>query len=182
MLMQFNRSEKRRTLIGFFIIVLLFVLTAIINEKAFGLELLTPIKDNFQISSGVGFREHPMGGNEHSIHKGIDIVGPLNCEIRTVADGIVITHWVPPNGWYKGHPVYGGMVIIQHDGFYSLYAHLSKTFIHEGQKVSAGETIGLQGNTGISTGEHLHFELIIDPQLFFVEALSKPIINPGYLE
>jgi len=180
--MDLNRNEKRRVIIGFFIIILLFIMTAFINEKAFGLELLSPIADEYNISSSIGFREPPMGGAEYSMHKGIDLVGPTHCEIRAVANGVIIEHWVPPNGWYKGHDVYGGMIIIKHDGFYSLYAHLSQTYIHEGQVIKAGDIIGRQGATGLVTGEHLHFELIIDPQLFFVPELTKSIQNPGYTE
>jgi murein DD-endopeptidase MepM/ murein hydrolase activator NlpD len=88
--------------------------------------------------------------------------------VRAAAAGIVAEHWPAPNGFYKGHPIFGGLVVIDHqEGTFTLYGHLSETFVHEGQRVEKGMIIGRQGNTGISTGEHLHFEVIVDPLSYF---------------
>ena len=74
---------------------------------------------------------------------------------------------------WKGHPIYGGLIEIQHyDGTSTRYAHLSKTLINEGSKVKQGDLIGLSGGepgkrgSGVSTGPHLHFEIILDIEYF----------------
>lgn len=99
-------------------------------------------------------------------HNGLDISSVWRAQVVAIADGLVREHWpvpgtpYPTGGTYDGHPVYGGMIILEHDdGSKSLYAHLSATYVHEGFRVKAGQIIGRIGNTGISTGEHLHFEL-----------------------
>jgi murein DD-endopeptidase MepM/ murein hydrolase activator NlpD len=78
---------------------------------------------------------------------------------------------------------YGNLVVLDHGGGYStLYGHVSKSLVREGQKVRAGETIALVGSTGRSTGPHLHFEIrynakAIDPE----RKLSKPGRSGDYL-
>lgn len=113
-----------------------------------------------KITSPYGLRKNPIentGGLENTQHNGIDLSGVYRAEIVAVADGVVKDHWRPE---WKGHDLYGGYIIIQHDdGRKSGYAHLSDSYIHEGQRVSAGETIGRMGNTGKSDGQHLHFIL-----------------------
>lgn len=105
-------------------------------------------------------------------HQGLDIAGVWHCGIVAIADGIVIDHYPPPGTVgprgevYKGHDTYGGMVVIRHDdGNESLYGHLSRTFVHIGQRVQAGKPIGRQGQTGKATGEHLHLELKVNGDL-----------------
>ena len=110
-------------------------------------------------------------------HQGIDIMGVEGAQIVAAADGVVVPanewiefndgpdiqggHWPAPDGHFKGHPVYGGLVIIRHaDGWHSLYAHLDQTWVHGGQHVTAGQLIGRQGSTGASRGAHLHMEII----------------------
>jgi len=126
--------------------------------------------DEFVVSSHFGYREPVMGGMEHGLklHRGLDLVGPANSEIKAIKAGVVVEHWPAPNGYFKGHPVYGGMVVIDHgDGQLSLYAHMKETLVVEGQRVSAGEVLGIQGSTGLSTGDHLHFEILMDPMSYF---------------
>jgi murein DD-endopeptidase MepM/ murein hydrolase activator NlpD len=128
---------------------------------------IIPPMESFRISSSFGFRENPMGGGEFNMHKGLDLVGPKNSPVIAVMDGVVVENWPPPNGYFKGHPIYGGLIIIKHaNGLYSLYAHLSKGFVKTNMKVKQGDAIGIQGSTGISTGDHLHFELLLDPSVF----------------
>jgi len=145
-----------------FYIVLLLLL--IVLMSGWSVDLVAPL-DRYRISSGTGYRNDPMGGaGESQLHKGIDIVGPHHAPVKAAAEGIIVEHWPAPNGYYKGHPIYGGLIVIDHlNGTYTLYAHLSVTDVTEGERVAAGQKIGRQGDTGITTGEHLHFEVIVNP-------------------
>ena len=126
------------------------------------------------ISSGTGYRMDPMGGGTESLHKGKDFAGVTGTPVKAVLDGVVAEHWLVP-GWhygkeYHGHPIMGGYIVIDHgDGLFSLYGHLSATFVHEDNWIEAGQVIGEVGNTGISTGPHLHFELVVDPLRYLEE-------------
>jgi murein DD-endopeptidase MepM/ murein hydrolase activator NlpD len=139
----------------------------ILAVAGWSLELLPPM-DSYWISSGSGYRDDPMGGKDESqLHKGIDMVGPHHAPIKAASSGVVVEHWPAPNGYFKGHPMYGGFVVIDHlNGIHTLYAHMSSTYVGEGDRVEAGQVIGRQGDTGISTGEHLHFEVIINPLIY----------------
>jgi len=114
-------------------------------------------------TSPFGERESPFTGRPAQ-HLGVDLFGKWKARILSVADGEVVEHWVP---WGTGHRVYGGMLRIRHDdGSEALYGHLSETFVHEKQRVTQGQLIARQGNTGKTTGrQHLHFELRVDGQL-----------------
>lgn len=86
-------------------------------------------------------------------HTGIDYACPTGTEILASADGTVTFVGNLDTG-------YGKYIRIQHpDGNVTLYAHLSKVFVREGQNVKQGQVIGLSGSTGNSTGPHLHFEM-----------------------
>lgn len=62
---------------------------------------------------------------------------------------------------------YGGYIVLQHDnGTYTVYAHMSRTNVHTGDKVKQGQKIGVIGDTGIATGVHLHFEIVLTPHNF----------------
>jgi len=103
------------------------------------------------ISSPFGPRIHPIYGAP-SFHTGIDIAVPEGTPVRAAASGTVTFA-----GWYEG---FGVLVVIDHgNGYESYYAHLSKLLVSAGQSVSAGDVIALSGNTGLSTGPHLHFEV-----------------------
>ena len=149
-------------------------------------EFIFPIhEDNFRkYSSHYGYRISPIFGLE-MLHGGIDILitrGTTKAQVVAVAPGVVVEHWPPPgtvrNGIrYNGHPVYGGYIVIDHgNGTKSHYAHLSSTEVFQGRdgkrvRVDQGTVIGRTGNTGLSTGEHLHFELYVngknvDPLLY----------------
>jgi len=128
--------------------------------------------DQLWVSSGTGYRMDPMGGidAEEKLHKGVDLVAVIGTPVRAALAGEVQEHWLPPGGPWKGHPVMGGMIVIDHgDGLLSIYGHLSATFIHEREYVEAGQVIGEVGNTGMSTGSHLHFELVVDPLRYLEE-------------
>ena len=98
------------------------------------------------LTSGYGWRWGRM-------HKGIDIAAPVGTPIVAASDGEVISA-----GWNSGG--YGNLVKLKHfDGSITLYAHNSKIFVRRGQRVVQGQQIAAMGNTGFSTGPHLHFEI-----------------------
>lgn len=105
-----------------------------------------------RITSGFGNRIYPFT-NEIFFHKGIDITGKDKTPIISTADGVVTDVWI----W---HRVYGKMIKIKHNsGFTTLYAHMDKTKVREGDKVKRGQVIGYMGDTGKSYGIHLHYEV-----------------------
>ncbi len=110
---------------------------------------LQPIPGN--VGSAFGNRIHPIFGVER-FHAGIDIAGNNGDPIRAAASGTVI-EVVSQTG-------YGNTVVINHgEGWTTLYAHLSTFAVSTGQQVNVGDVIGAVGNTGWSTGPHLHFEI-----------------------
>lgn len=137
-----------------------------------------PPLDNLIISSATGYRLDPMGGSTEALHKGLDLAAPIGTPVYAVLPGVVAEHWLVP-GWhhgkqYNGHPTFGAMIVIDHgEGLFTIYGHLSKTQVHEGNHVDAGDKIGEVGNTGISTGPHLHFELVIDPLIYLEERKTQ---------
>lgn len=118
----------------------------------------TPTKTSGSVSTGGGFT-HPAPGaiRTQGIHgyNGVDLAAAAGTSIRAAAGGSVIV--AKSSGWNGG---YGNYVVIKHgNGTQTLYAHLSAVYVGVGQAVDAGETIGTMGNTGKSTGTHLHFEV-----------------------
>ena len=104
-----------------------------------------PVNPGVRLTSSFG----PRWGR---IHKGLDLAGPKGTPIYATADGVV-TH----AGWQSG---YGLLVKIEHEfGVETRYAHQSKLRVKKGQRVSRGQQIGDMGNTGLSTGPHLHYEV-----------------------
>lgn len=124
------------------------------------------LEDYIRITSEYGYRHllnTNTGGSSSSEHKGLDLIGFPHARVTAVSDGTVVDHYPPPSRRFKGHPILGGMIKLKHtDGTYSVYGHLSSTYVSEygvGKYVTAGQVIGRTGNTGQSQGEHLHFEL-----------------------
>lgn len=106
------------------------------------------------ISSGFGYRADPFTGGA-AFHAGLDFRGPVGAPIYAAAAGTVSF-----TGVRQG---YGNCLEISHgNGLLTRYAHMSRIVARVGQKVDAGSTIGLIGNTGRSTGPHLHFEVRIN--------------------
>ncbi|MFJ4775624.1 M23 family metallopeptidase [Streptomyces sp. NPDC088762] len=94
-------------------------------------------------------------------HSGQDFAVPTGTPVKAAAAGTVVK--AGPNGGGDG-PAYGNAIVIKHaNNTYSQYAHLSKIQVRIGQKVSAGQRIALSGNTGNSSGPHLHFEIRTTP-------------------
>ena len=118
---------------------------------AFKLPFAMPLKDSFRWTSGFGYRRDPKGAGTR-MHEGTDMAGSYGTPVYATADGVV-TH----AGWDNG---YGRLVKIQHDfGVETRYAHLSQLRVEVGQRVSRGDRIGDMGNSGRSTGTHLHYEV-----------------------
>ncbi|OMI38442.1 M23 family metallopeptidase [Streptomyces sparsogenes] len=94
-------------------------------------------------------------------HSGQDFVVPSGTSVRAVHGGVVVK--AGGNGAGDG-PAYGNAIVIKHDdNTYSQYAHLSQVKVWVGQTVTTGQEIGLSGNTGNTTGPHLHFEIRTTP-------------------
>lgn len=107
-----------------------------------------------RLTSGFGPRKAPKKGAS-TYHKGIDWAVPTGTAVCASSGGKVLKA-----GWGSG---YGYCVFIQHpDGKVTRYGHLSKVLVKAGQSVRQGEKIALSGNTGVSTGPHLHFEILIN--------------------
>lgn len=105
-------------------------------------------------TSGFGRRNAPTKGAS-TYHKGVDWAVPTGTSVYASCGGTVAKA-----GWGSG---YGYVVYINHaDGRQTRYAHLSKVLVKAGQSVSQGDRIALSGNTGVSTGPHLHFEILIN--------------------
>lgn len=92
-------------------------------------------------------------GTRNGKHKGVDIAGELHSNIISASDGVV------SKSYYS--ETYGNVVFIllDHEGYETIYAHLSERLVNEGERVKQGQVIGKMGNTGRSTGVHLHFEV-----------------------
>ncbi|MFE4617442.1 M23 family metallopeptidase [Streptomyces sp. NPDC056747] len=94
-------------------------------------------------------------------HSGQDFAVPTGTPVKAAGTGTVVK--AGPNGGGDG-PAYGNAIVVKHaNGTYSQYAHLSKIKVNVGQKVAAGQQIALSGNTGNSSGPHLHFEIRTTP-------------------
>ena len=126
-------------------------------------------RDLTRIASGFGMRMHPIY-KIIKMHQGMDFTAPVGTEIYATGDGVI-----EKVGWTGG---YGKTIMINHGyGYKTRYAHCSKFKCKRGQKVKRGDLIGYVGNTGQSTGPHLHYEVFknkkqINPVNFFFNDLS----------
>lgn len=117
--------------------------------------LIWPTKG--RVVSPFGYRIHPVYDIEH-FHTGIDIANSFGTPVYATAYGVV-----KYAGWQSG---YGKVVVIEHKfGYTTVYAHLSSIKVKLGQKVSRGDLIGLVGDTGTTTGPHLHYEVWKDGKI-----------------
>ncbi|MEE2860649.1 MAG: DUF5930 domain-containing protein [Pseudomonadota bacterium] len=125
------------------------------------LPLAMPVEQAFRYTSGFGRRWGRM-------HEGVDMAGPIGTPIHATGDGVVT---------FAGRQgAYGNLIKIEHElGTETRYGHLSRIGVKVGQRVSQGELIGAMGNTGRSTGPHLHYEVrmngrAVDPMSFIKAA------------
>ncbi|HSV96270.1 MAG TPA: peptidoglycan DD-metalloendopeptidase family protein [Spirochaetota bacterium] len=106
-----------------------------------------------KVSSRFGHRVHPVTKKSQSFHSGIDIFAPRGTRVNATADGVVKTASYKNNG-------YGNLIILEHEKeLSSYYAHLEEILVSPGQLVRKGDLIGTVDSTGMSTGNHLHFEV-----------------------
>lgn len=109
-----------------------------------------PISGPIDISSEFGVRRNPFGGYSYENHEGTDFVGPYGTPILATADGVV-----GRADYYGG---YGNTVTLKHGyGYETLYAHMSEVAVQPGAQVKRGDVLGYLGNTGRSSGPHLHY-------------------------
>ena len=116
-----------------------------------------PIGEPFygEITSEYGYRRNPFTGTNREFHPGLDLKGQVGDSIKTTGSGIVTF------AGYKGG--YGSCVIIEHKkNLQTVYGHLWQILVKEGEHVNSGQLIGLMGNSGRSTGPHLHYEIIVN--------------------
>lgn len=123
---------------------------------------------NYRFTSGFGSRNDPFGRGTRR-HEGLDFAGAYGTPLYATADGVVVKA-----GWGNG---YGRMVQIRHDfGIETLYGHMSEIRVSVGQKLSRGDRIGDMGNSGRSTGTHLHYEVHVGGRpvnpMTFIKAAS----------
>lgn len=123
-----------------------------------------------KMASGFGYRLHPIY-KTYKLHEGIDFTAPTGTPIYATGNGRVITAG-PDRG-------YGNCVVVSHGfGYQTLYGHMYRIKARVGQQVKRGELIGYVGNTGLSSGSHLHYEVIrngkkINPINYFFNDLTE---------
>lgn len=125
------------------------------GQSAKAMLMKTPV-DGARISSGFGMRFHPVLGYTR-MHKGIDFAVPIGTPVMAAGAGMI-----EQEGWVNG---YGNFMVVNHGNTYATgYGHLSRFApgIHKGSRVHQGEVIAYSGNTGLTTGPHLHYEIRIN--------------------
>jgi hypothetical protein len=134
---------------------------------------INPAPNRQRVSSQYGYRTDPNNPRERHHHGGIDYAMPVGSPVLAAADGVVDQVTTQPNGARS----YGHYVVIKHEGFFTYYAHLSKSIVRVGQEVRQGQLIAYSGGkkgawgSGSSTGPHLHFEVRMSKG-------SKETVNP----
>lgn len=125
---------------------------------------IAPLEGQREITAAFGPRIHPVLKDQR-LHRGVDFKAPMGTPILATADGTIT--------FAKEEHLYGLKVVIRHDeAFESLYAHLSELKVKAGDQVKKGMVIGLVGNSGASSGPHLHYEVLKD---------GKPVNPADYL-
>ena len=111
----------------------------------------------YYVSSYYGYRKNPSTGNEE-LHRGVDIAVPTGTTVYAAHDGTVTA------AAYDSH--YGNYVAIEKDGYTTKYAHMDSLSVSAGQQITKGTVIGTTGNTGSSTGSHLHIECLYNGEYY----------------
>ncbi|HOO71845.1 MAG TPA: LysM peptidoglycan-binding domain-containing M23 family metallopeptidase [Spirochaetota bacterium] len=116
-----------------------------------GTAFMNPLAESRR-SSGFGTRKNPFNGRTYEFHRGIDLACPMKSKVMAARKGRVVFTG------YKGG--YGNLVVLQHEmGYSTYYGHLSSFTVRPGDVVEAGDVIARSGNSGRTTGPHLHFEI-----------------------
>ena len=129
-----------------------------LKERAASIPAIQPISEKFlrAMASGYGYRRDPIYGTG-KFHEGMDFSSPVGTPVYATGDGKVTTA--------KWQSAYGNLVELDHGYNYTTrYAHLSQILVKPGQTVKRGDIIGKVGNTGKSTGPHLHYEVRLKGQ------------------
>ena len=142
------------------------------EEKFAALPAIQPVsnKELKRLASGYGMRMHPIY-KVRKMHWGIDFSLPTGSPVYATGDGEVLATITRFSG-------YGKYIKLNHGfGYQTLYGHLNKFLVKPGDKVKRGQVIGYSGNTGTSTGPHLHYEVIkdgekVDPVNYFYKDLT----------
>ena len=147
------------------------------TETKGGLQVFASPVDYYYISSYYGYRKNPNTGDEE-LHRGVDIAVPTGTMVHAAHDGTVM------QAAYDSY--YGNYVVITDSKEYiTKYAHMDSLTVSAGQSVKKGDTVGKSGNTGSSTGSHLHIECLYNGEyynpLFYFEAGTQTIYGetPG---
>ena len=143
--------NKTETLDKKFIFVPCGKISAVERSLFMGTAFFSPIEFG-KATSGFGVRRNPLNNKRMEFHKGIDLGCHSGTKVHAARGGEVVF-----SGYEDG---YGNLVIVEHEfGYRSFYGHLSRCLVKKGKQVRPGEIIALSGNTGRSTGSHLHFEI-----------------------
>lgn len=155
----FNNIDNETLAAGISIIIPDGVIPAAIKTPASSASRFTYAPSN-ETPSGYYIRPLSGGHKTQGIHgyNGVDIGAPIGTPVYAAAGGeVVISKYSAGNPWFGG---YGNYIAIKHDnGTQTVYGHLSQVRVSVGERVNQGEVIGAVGNTGRSTGPHLHFEV-----------------------
>ena len=130
-----------------------------------------PIPSSTKVSSGFNpHRVNPVTGRVMA-HNGTDFSVHVGTPIQATGDAVVVKA--------TRHPDMGIYVVLRHSGRYSsVYMHMSKSMVKPGQKVKMGQVIGLSGNTGRSTGPHLHYEFHVNNRPVNAMRVDLPMNEP----
>ena len=144
------------------------------NDRMSAMPAIMPVaKNRCKVVSGFGYRYHPIL-HYRRLHSGIDMTAPTGTPVYATGDGVVR---VAGRG-AQGYSGYGVVAVIDHGyGFQTLYAHMQGVKVRVGQRVKRGEQIGTVGSSGMSSGSHLHYEVIqngkkVDPVYYFYNDLT----------
>jgi murein DD-endopeptidase MepM/ murein hydrolase activator NlpD len=133
-----------------------------------------PVQGHIRLTNFFGFAEHPVTKLTY-LHKGVDIAKSPHVPVHAAANGKVLEKKYDKGG-------FGHYVVIRHKaGFYTKYGHLGEVAVKEGDTVVQGQQIGTMGNTGLSTGYHLHFEVRLGSQVRdpLIYLRMRDSVNPG---
>ncbi len=142
------------------------------------MSIISPFEGGqFRVTSIIGYRSIPALGMSGSPHYGLDIVGISSKRITAVAPGVVGRSLIVTNKsdatWQWGNYVR----IDGDDGLYYYYCHMSQRLVNAGQRVSAGDVLGIEGATGQVTGSHLHIEMRKGARKCAIPALDNDPCN-----
>jgi murein DD-endopeptidase MepM/ murein hydrolase activator NlpD len=145
---------------------------------------ISPLKDSFVPTDRFGYRTNRFtrqpghegtGGNDRQFHAGLDLAAPVGTPIHATADGTVHFAGRVPAKQNPRAAMYGNFVVIDHgNGVRTVYGHCDQLDVEAGEEVRRGQLVAWVGNTGRSTGPHLHYEVVVngrpmDPEMFVLD-------------